>query len=40
MEHFEEVIDRLAEHGRPSSTMVMSSPVPWRPVSAPVTGRP
>ncbi|MFC9085278.1 Lrp/AsnC family transcriptional regulator [Nocardiopsis dassonvillei] len=40
MEHFEEVIDRLAEHGRPSSTMVMSSPVPWRPVSAPVAGRP
>ncbi|WP_047868277.1 Lrp/AsnC family transcriptional regulator [Nocardiopsis sp. RV163] len=40
MEHFEKVIDRLAEHGRPSSTMVMSSPVPWRPVSAPVNGRP
>jgi Lrp/AsnC family leucine-responsive transcriptional regulator len=40
MEHFEEVIDKLAEHGRPSSTMVMSSPVPWRPVSAPVNGRP
>jgi len=35
MEHFEEVIDTLAEHGRPSSTMVMSSPVPWRAVSAP-----
>ncbi|MFV2194800.1 Lrp/AsnC family transcriptional regulator [Nocardiopsis sp. LOL_012] len=33
MEHFEEVIDRLAEHGRPSSTMVLSSPVPWRPVT-------
>lgn len=35
MEHFEEVIDRLAEHGRPSSTMVLSSPVPWRAVSPP-----
>ncbi|WP_017612856.1 Lrp/AsnC family transcriptional regulator [Nocardiopsis salina] len=35
MEHFEEVIDRLAEHGRPSSTMVLSSPVPWRPVDVP-----
>lgn len=35
MEHFEEVIDQLAEHGRPSSTMVMSSPVPWRAVTAP-----
>ncbi|MFB9801923.1 Lrp/AsnC family transcriptional regulator [Streptomonospora salina] len=32
MAHFEEVIDRLAEHGRPSSTMVLSSPYPWRPV--------
>lgn len=35
MEHFEEIIDRLAEHGRPSSTMVLSSPVPWRPVNVP-----
>ncbi|MFB8763544.1 Lrp/AsnC family transcriptional regulator [Nocardiopsis alba] len=34
MEHFEEVIDRLAEHGRPSSTMILSTPVPWRPVTA------
>ncbi|GAB3448148.1 Lrp/AsnC family transcriptional regulator [Streptomonospora sediminis] len=32
MAHFEEVIDRLAEHGRPSSTMVLSSPHPWRAV--------
>ncbi len=39
MEHFEEVIDRLAAHGRPSSTMVMSSPVPWRAVTAPVAGQ-
>ncbi|WP_046469362.1 Lrp/AsnC family transcriptional regulator [Allosalinactinospora lopnorensis] len=35
MTRFEEVIDRLAEHGRPSSTMVLSSPVPWREVSRP-----
>ncbi len=35
MSHFEQVIDRLAEHGRPSSTMVLSSPVPWRAVSQP-----
>jgi Lrp/AsnC family transcriptional regulator, leucine-responsive regulatory protein len=35
MTRFEEVIDRLAEHGRPSSTMVLSSPVPWRGVSRP-----
>ena len=32
MADFEELIDRLAEHGTPSSTMVLSSPVPWRPV--------
>ncbi|WP_017556931.1 Lrp/AsnC family transcriptional regulator [Nocardiopsis baichengensis] len=35
MERFEDLIDRLAEHGRPASTMVLSSPVPWRPVSPP-----
>lgn len=35
MEHFEEVIDTLADHGRPSSTMILSSPVPWRAVTAP-----
>lgn len=40
MERFEEVIDKLAEHGRPSSTMVLSSPVPWRPVDAPAEARP
>ena len=33
MAEFEELIDRLAEHGTPSSTMVLSSPIPWRPVS-------
>ena len=32
MAEFEELIDRLADHGTPSSTMVLSSPVPWRPV--------
>jgi len=35
MERFEEIIDRLAEHGRPSSTMVLSSPVSWSPVRVP-----
>lgn len=35
MEHFEEVIDILAHHGRPSSTMILSSPVPWRAVTVP-----
>ncbi len=33
MAEFEELIDRLADHGTPSSTMVLSSPVSWRPVS-------
>jgi Lrp/AsnC family leucine-responsive transcriptional regulator len=32
MTEFEELIDRLAEHGTPSSTMVLSSPIAWRPV--------
>jgi Lrp/AsnC family leucine-responsive transcriptional regulator len=32
MAEFEELIDRLADHGQPSSTMVLSSPVAWRPV--------
>ncbi len=32
MAQFEALIDRLADHGTPSSTMVLSSPVPWRPV--------
>ncbi len=35
MGEFEALIDRLAQYGRPSSTMVLSSPVPWRPVTAP-----
>jgi len=32
MDGFEAVIDRLAAYGQPSSTMVLSSPVDWRPV--------
>ncbi|MEV7012651.1 Lrp/AsnC family transcriptional regulator [Streptosporangium sp. NPDC051022] len=30
---FEELIDKLAPYGHPSSMMVLSSPVPWRPLS-------
>ncbi|MEV0729763.1 Lrp/AsnC family transcriptional regulator [Polymorphospora sp. NPDC050346] len=33
MEHFERVIDRLAPYGQPSSTMVLSTPLGWRPVT-------
>ncbi len=32
MAEFESLIDRLADHGQPSSTMVLSSPLAWRPV--------
>jgi Lrp/AsnC family leucine-responsive transcriptional regulator len=32
MAEFEALIDRLADHGQPSSTMVLSSPLPWRAV--------
>lgn len=36
---FEQVIDRLAPYGQPSSTMVLSSPLAWQPVTPlPVTG--
>lgn len=35
MEHFERLIDALAEHGRPASTMVLSTPVSWREVPEP-----
>ncbi|RCV49783.1 Lrp/AsnC family transcriptional regulator [Marinitenerispora sediminis] len=38
MARFEAVIDRLSEHGKPSSTMVLSSPVPWRAVARPPAG--
>ncbi|MER7361643.1 Lrp/AsnC family transcriptional regulator [Nonomuraea wenchangensis] len=33
MAHFERLIDGLSHYGRPSSTMVLSSPVAWRPVT-------
>ncbi|MEV4756061.1 Lrp/AsnC family transcriptional regulator [Micromonospora sp. NPDC049559] len=33
IEAFEQVIDRLAPYGQPSSTMVLSSPLDWRPVT-------
>ena len=39
MAHFEQLIDDLADHGRPSSTMVLSSPIPWRAVSRPQAER-
>lgn len=32
MDAFEDLIDRLAPYGRPSSTMVLSTPLRWRPV--------
>lgn len=32
MDGFEQVIDRLAPYGPPSSTLVLATPVPWRPV--------
>jgi Lrp/AsnC family leucine-responsive transcriptional regulator len=35
MEAFESVIDLLAKHGQPSSTMVLSTPLQWRSVTAP-----
>ncbi|MDH6115716.1 Lrp/AsnC family transcriptional regulator [Kitasatospora sp. GAS204B] len=35
MASFEELVDRLAAYGQPSSSMILSSPVPWRPVTAP-----
>lgn len=33
MRHFEELIDRLARYGRPSSSMVLSDMLPWSPVT-------
>ena len=38
MGRFEAVVDELAAYGWPSSTMVLSSPVPWRPVCSPQLG--
>ncbi|QSB17145.1 Lrp/AsnC family transcriptional regulator [Natronosporangium hydrolyticum] len=34
MDAFERVIDQLAPYGRPSSTMVLSTPLNWRPVTS------
>jgi Lrp/AsnC family leucine-responsive transcriptional regulator len=34
MHAFEALIDRLAAHGQPSSSMVLSSPVAWRAVTS------
>jgi hypothetical protein len=34
MDAFEALIDRLDPYGRPSSTTVLSSPLPWRLVTA------
>jgi Lrp/AsnC family transcriptional regulator, leucine-responsive regulatory protein len=33
MVQFQEVIDRLARYGKPTSALVLSSPLPWKPVS-------
>lgn len=33
MDDFERVIDRLAPYGQPSSTMVLSTPLAWRPIT-------
>ena len=33
MDAFEQIIDRLAPYGQPSSTMVLSTPLGWRPVT-------
>ncbi len=36
MADFEALIDRLAAYGQPASSMILSSPVPWRPVTPPL----
>lgn len=35
MDAFEALIDRLAPHGRPSSTLILSTPLAWRPLTPP-----
>ncbi|MEV0459521.1 Lrp/AsnC family transcriptional regulator [Catellatospora methionotrophica] len=35
MDAFESLIDRLAPHGRPSSTLILSTPLAWRPLTPP-----
>jgi Lrp/AsnC family transcriptional regulator, leucine-responsive regulatory protein len=37
MDAFEALIDRLAPHGRPSSTLILSTPLAWRPLTPPTT---
>jgi Lrp/AsnC family leucine-responsive transcriptional regulator len=37
MERFEELIDRLARYGRPSSSMVLADLLPWSPVAPPLS---
>ena len=32
MAGFQDVIDRLARYGKPTSSLVLSSPLPWKPV--------
>lgn len=32
MAGFQELIDRLARYGKPTSSLVLSSPLPWKPV--------
>ncbi|MGI8667453.1 MAG: Lrp/AsnC family transcriptional regulator [Jatrophihabitans sp.] len=33
MAGFQEVIDRLARYGKPTSSLVLSSPLPWKPIA-------
>ncbi|MFF7631980.1 Lrp/AsnC family transcriptional regulator [Kitasatospora sp. NPDC008050] len=35
MARFEELIDRLGTYGQPATSMILSTPVPWRPVIVP-----
>ena len=35
MEAFEELIDRLASYGRPSSSMILADQLPWAPAQPP-----
>jgi Lrp/AsnC family leucine-responsive transcriptional regulator len=34
MAHFQELIDRLASYGKPTSALVLASPLPWKPIEA------
>jgi Lrp/AsnC family transcriptional regulator, leucine-responsive regulatory protein len=33
MAQFQELIDRLAAYGRPTSSLLLASPLPWKPVT-------